>query len=68
MDTLKEEKPGPLYEYTATVWVSRTYKVVAESDDLLEEAVQQALEEDGLDPDEFPLVRLQSTRTPIQWQ
>jgi hypothetical protein len=68
MDILNEEQPGPLYEYTATVWVARTYKVVAENDEHLEDVVHQAMEEDGLDPEEFSLVRMHSTKTPIQWQ
>lgn len=68
MDSAKQEPTAPLYEYTATVWVARTYKVVAEDDESLECAVHDAMVEDGLDPDEFPLIRLHSTRTPIQWQ
>jgi hypothetical protein len=68
MDSTEQEPLSPLYEYTATVWVARTYKVVAENDDHLEEVVHQAMENDGLAPEEFSLVRLQSTRTPIHWQ
>lgn len=67
MDTTKQT-PHPLYEYTATVWVARTYTIVAETDAALEEAVEDAMADDGLDPDTYQLVRLSSTRTPIQWQ
>lgn len=63
-----EQAPAPLYEYTAVVWVARTYKVVVESDDALETAVEDAMLEDGLDPEEYSLVRLKFSRTPIQWQ
>lgn len=68
MDTTGQDPLSPLYEYTATVWVAKTYKVVAENDDHLEEVIQQAMEQEGLSPEEFSLIRLQSTRTPIHWQ
>lgn len=68
MDTTEQGGTSPVYEYTATVWVARTYKVVAENDQDLEYAIHEAMLDDGLDPDEFELVRLQSHRTPIQWQ
>lgn len=74
MDTAKQnvdepaEPQSPLYRYTATVWVARTYTIVAEDDESLEDGVQDSLIADGLDPEEFSLVRLQHTRTPIQWQ
>lgn len=74
MDTAKQkveepaEPQSPLYRYTATVWVARTYTIVAEDDETLEEAVEDSMIADGLDPEKFTPVRLQHTRTPIQWQ
>lgn len=63
-----DEPRKPLYHYTATIWMARTYDVVAENDEALEMAVGDAMMDDGLDPDEFPIVRMHSTRTPIHWQ
>lgn len=68
MDTTEQTPLSPVYQYTATVWVARTYKIVAETDEALEEAVEAAMADDGLDPDTYSLVRLSSTRTPIPWQ
>ena len=71
MDTTEQEPQTPppaLYKYTAIVWVERTYEVVATDDETLEEAVKDSLMEDGLDPDAFQLVRLQTYRTPTLWQ
>lgn len=62
------EPLAPLYRYTATVWVARTYTIIAEDDDALEDGVQDSLLAEGLDPEDFSLVRLHHTRTPIHWQ
>lgn len=69
MDTTKQTpEPQPMYQYKATVWVERTYTVLAQDDEGLEDAVLDAMLEEGLDPMQFPLVRMHSTRTPIPWQ
>lgn len=68
MDTPEEKQLSPLYRYDTEVWVSRKYKLVAENDEALEDAVQEALQNDGLDPSTFQMIRLETTRTPILWQ
>lgn len=69
VDTSKRMEPlKTLYEYKATVVIAKKYTIRAESDEALEEAVFDSLVQDGINPDEFELVRLHSHRTPIQWQ
>lgn len=68
MDSTEQRPLDTMYQYTATVWVARTYTVLAQDDEALENAVLDAMMEEGLDPQQFPLVRLQSSRTPIPWQ
>ena len=62
-----EQSPPPLYRYTAKVWVEKTYDIIATDDETLETAVSEELMGDGLDPDEFSLVRIAWTRTPQPW-
>jgi hypothetical protein len=59
--------PAPIYCYTTTVWVEKTYTVIASDDETLEEAVCESLEDDGLDPEEFRLVRISWIRSPQHW-
>lgn len=63
-----DETPGPIYRYKATVWIARTYDVLAEDDDDLETRIHDAMLKDGLSPDDFSLVRLQASRTQTHWQ
>ena len=68
MDKPEEsEAPAPIYRYKTTVWVEKTYTVTASDDEALEDLVGEALEKDGLDPDEFRLIRMSWTRSPQHW-
>lgn len=68
MDKPQEEQgPAPIYRCKATVWIEKTYTVLAGDDDAVEDAVCESLQDDGLDLEEFRLVRLEWTCTPEHW-